>query len=168
MSEAHHELAKAPPRPAPEPLDAADTARLMEFARACKAAARAVVLYPGGHPAIAATLGRIAQITAAAALPAPLRITVLPETLLLDNRAPARADSAVAELAVLLHSHLIGEMKVHPGGDVEAWRAFLLLLRRPRETGGPDRGSAPGWTPKGGSPRRLRADRQFDNAPGPT
>jgi hypothetical protein len=38
-----------------EPLGAAETARLTDFARACKAAARAVVLYPGGHPAIAAT-----------------------------------------------------------------------------------------------------------------
>ena len=46
---------------APAPLDARETARLIEFARACKAAARAVLLYPTGHPAIAATLGRIAQ-----------------------------------------------------------------------------------------------------------
>src|SRR3989442_15066559 len=112
MSEAHQELASALARPAPEPLDAAATARLTDFARACKAAARAVVLYPGGHPAIAATLGRIAQITSPASLTAPLRITVLPDNLLLDERAPARADGAITELAVLLHSHLIGEIKV--------------------------------------------------------
>ena len=37
------------------PLDAAETARLTDFARACKAAARAVALYPSAHPAIAAT-----------------------------------------------------------------------------------------------------------------
>src|ERR1700704_5197591 len=103
---------------APAPLGAADTARLTDFARACKAAARAVVLYPGGHPAIAATLGRIAQITSPASLTAPLRITVLPDSLMLDERAPARADASIAELAVLLHSHLIGELTVHPGGDV--------------------------------------------------
>src|SRR6184192_3022873 len=127
MSEAHHELAKAPPRPAPEPLDAADTARLMEFARACKAAARAVILYPAGHPAIAATLGRIAQITSPAALTAPLRLTVLPDSILLDDRPPARTDAAIVELATLLHSHLIGQLIVHPGGDVDAWRSFLLL-----------------------------------------
>src|SRR5439155_26166602 len=109
MSEAHHELAKAPPRPAPEPLDAADTARLMEFARACKAAARAVLLYPGGHPAIAATLGRIVQVTSLPQLAAPLRLTVLPDALLLDGRAAARPDAAIGELAVLLHGHLVGE-----------------------------------------------------------
>ena len=39
------------------PLDASETARLTDFARACKAAARAVLLYPPAHPAIAATLG---------------------------------------------------------------------------------------------------------------
>src|SRR5713101_3829928 len=83
-----------------EPLGAAETARLTDFARACKAAARAVVLYPGGHPAIAATLGRIAHITSTAALSAPLRLRVLPDGLLLDDRPPARPDAAVSELAV--------------------------------------------------------------------
>jgi len=119
---------------APAPLDAAETARLTDFARACKAAARAVVLYPAGHPAIAATLGRIAQITAPAALAVPLRITVLPDSLLLDNRPPARGDAALVELAILLHSHLIGEITVNPGGDVDAWRTFLLLLGRSPES----------------------------------
>src|SRR3954449_1040034 len=119
---------------APAPLDAAETARLMDFARACKAAARAGVLYPAGHPAIAATLGRIAQMTAPGALAAPLRITVLPDGLLLDNRPAARGDAALVELATLLHSHLVGEMTVNPGGDVEAWRTFLLLVGRSPES----------------------------------
>ena len=39
------------------PLDDQMAARLAEFARACKAALRAVSLYPGGHPAIGSTLG---------------------------------------------------------------------------------------------------------------
>src|SRR5713101_969167 len=104
-----------------EPLGAAETARLTDFARACKAAARAVVLYPGGHPAIAATLGRITHITSAAAQSGSLRITVLPDGLLLDERPPARTDAAITELATLLHSHLIGQLTVHAGGDVEAW-----------------------------------------------
>ena len=45
-------------------LDAETTARLTEFARACKAAARAVSLYPAGHPAIGSTLGRLTELTA--------------------------------------------------------------------------------------------------------
>ncbi len=135
----------AEPTDAPAPLDAGDTARLMDFARACKAAARAVVLYPTGHPAIAATLGRIAHITAPPTQPGPLRITVLPDGLLLDDRAPARGDAALTELATLLHSHLIGEMVVHPGGDVEAWRSFLLLLGRSGESVRGDGGIARVW-----------------------
>ncbi len=47
-----------PPTLAPE-----IAARFAEFARACKAAARAVSLYPGSHPAIGASLGRLAEAT---------------------------------------------------------------------------------------------------------
>ena len=61
----------------PTLLDPAGAARLTEFARACKAAARAVVLYPAGHPANVATLGRIVQMTSPSNLPSPMRITVL-------------------------------------------------------------------------------------------
>src|SRR5947209_20197409 len=91
------------------PLTPDETTRLTDFARACKAAARAVMLYPAGHPAIGATLGRIVQITSPATLRAPLKITVLPDALLLDGRAPARGDQAIGELAALLHDHLVGE-----------------------------------------------------------
>jgi len=144
------------PIAAHQPLDAADTARLTDFARACKAAARAVVLYPTGHPAIAATLGRISQITSVSSLPKPLRITVLPDTLLLEERAPARPDAAIGELAILLHSHLIGEVTVHGGGDVEAWRAFLLLLGRTPEAVRADGGIARIWTTMAGRHVELR------------
>ena len=71
------------------PLSAEETARLVEFARACKAAARAVGLYPGGHPSIGATLGRIVRLTSAAGLGAPLRISVLTDTLLLTVKKHA-------------------------------------------------------------------------------
>jgi HEAT repeats/PBS lyase HEAT-like repeat len=118
---------------APAPLAPADAARLVEFARACKAATRAVVLYPSGHPSITATLGRIVQTTSPSALAKPLRITVLPDALLLDDHAPARPDAALVELATLLHSHLIGELIVNAGGSDESWRAFLLLLGRSPE-----------------------------------
>ena len=141
---------------APAPLDAKETAQLTEFARACKAAARAVVLYPPGHPAIAATLGRIAAITNPPALPAPLKIRVLPDGLLLDDRTPARADASLGELATLLHSHLIGEMTIQPGGDVDAWRAFLLLLGRSPESVRGDGGIARVWTTMGGRHLELR------------
>ena len=91
------------------PLAPEDAARLTDFARACKAAARAVMLYPDGHPAITATLARIAHVTAPDSLPVPLRVSVLANGLLLDGKAPARPDAAIAELAGLLHDHLIGD-----------------------------------------------------------
>jgi hypothetical protein len=138
------------------PLGAADTARITDFARACKAAARAVVLYPDGHPAIVTTLGRIADITSAANLPSPLKITVLPEGLLLDERAPARPDAAITELATMLHSHLIGLLTVHPGGDVDAWRRFLVLLGRSQESVRTDGGIARVWTTMAGRHLDLR------------
>jgi hypothetical protein len=127
-------------------LTTEEAARLLEFARACKAAARAVLLYPSGHPAIASTLGRIAQITSPGALAAPMVMTVLPDGLLLDARAPARPEAALAEMAALLHSHLIGEITVHPGGEIEAWRSFLLLLGRTPESVRADGGIARVWT----------------------
>src|SRR5262249_46522699 len=127
-----------------------DAARLTDFARACKAAARAVMLYPMGHPAIAATLGRIVQITSPGTLRAPLKVTVLPGSLLLDGRAAARPDQAVTELAALLHDRLVGELTVHPGGDVEAWRNFLLLLGRSPESVRGEGGIARLWTTMAG------------------
>jgi len=137
-------------------LTTEEATRLVEFARACKAAARAVLLYPAGHPAIAATLGRIVQITSPAAMTEPLVVTVLPDGLLLDERAPARPEGALTELAALLHSHLIGQLTVHPGGDVEAWRMFLLLLGRTPESVRTDGGIARVWTTMAGRHLELR------------
>ena len=138
------------------PLNAEEAARLTDFARACKAAARAVVLYPAGHPAIAATLGRLVQITSSAALTRPLRIGVLPDGLLLDGRPALRPDSSIGELAVLLHGHLIGEMTVHEGGDLDAWRSFLLLLGRSADSIRTDGGIGRIWTTMAGRHIELR------------
>jgi hypothetical protein len=128
-----------------EPLAAEDTATLVEFARACKAAARAVQLYPPGHPAIGTTVGRIVQVTSASALHTPLKLTVRPDGLLLGDRAPARTDAALAELASLFHSHWIGQIVVHPGGDVDAWLTLLALLGRSPESVRGDGGIARAW-----------------------
>ncbi len=138
------------------PLAPEDSARLIDFARACKAAARAVVLYPDGHPAIAATLGRIVQVTSPPHLVSDLKVTVLPDGLLLDGRAPARSDAAVDELAALLHTHLIGELVIRPGGAAEAWRQFLLLLGRTPESIRTEGGIARVWATLAGQHIELR------------
>src|SRR5262249_46286943 len=140
--------------PEPAVLDAEGTTRLTDFARACKAAARAVALYPPAHPAIATTLARIADLTAR--LPGALTFTVLPDAMALDGRAPARPDPAIADLAALLHSHLVGELTIQPGGDVEAWRSFLLLLGRTPDAIREDGGIARLWTTMGGRHVELR------------
>jgi hypothetical protein len=145
-----------PPADAPPPLGPEDNVRLTEFARACKTAARAVVLYPPGHPAVAATLGRLVHLTSPASLPGPLRISVLAESLLLDGRAPVRPDAAIGELAHLLHAHVIGEVTVGPGGDAEAWREFLLLIGRSPDEVRAEGGVAKLWTDKGGRHIEIR------------
>jgi hypothetical protein len=138
------------------PLAPEEATRLTDFARACKAAARAVLLYPTGHPAIAATLGRLVQLTSEASLPGPLHVTVTPDSLLLDGRAPARADGAITELAALLHDHLVGGLTVHPGGDLESWRSFLLLLGRSPDAIRAEGGIARLWTTMAGRHLELR------------
>ena len=139
-----------------EPLSTAESTKLIEFARACKAAARAVVLYPEGHPAIAATLKRIEHLTSTSSLPSPMQVTVHPDSLRLGDRPLARPEAAVTELAALLHGHLIGAMTVRGGGDVNAWRAFLLLLARSPESVRTDGGIARVWTTMAGRHIELR------------
>jgi HEAT repeat protein len=141
---------------APQVLTPDDAARLVEFARACKAAARAVALYPGGHPSISTTLGRIVQLTSPVKQSAPMRLHVTADNILLDGRATARPDQSVAELAQLLHEHLVGELTVHAGGDVEGWRNFVQLLGRPADDVRHDGGIARLWTTIAGRHVEIR------------
>src|SRR5262249_31461976 len=64
--------------------------------------------------------------------------------------------AALTELAGLLHSHLIGQFVVNPGGDVEAWRNFLLLLGRSPESVRAEGGIARVWTTMAGRHVELR------------
>ena len=139
-----------------EPLSPEETARVVELARACKAAARAVLLYPAAHPAIAATVGRIVQTTSLEALGGPIKISVLPEELRVDGRKLAKDDQAASDLAMLLHDHLVGEIVIQPGGDRDAWHAFLQLLGRAPETVRAEGGIARVWTTMAGRHIELR------------
>jgi hypothetical protein len=141
---------------APPPLSPEDSARLVDFARACKAAARAVALYPSGHQAIATTLGRIVQLTSPAQQPTSMHIAVLTNSLLLDGRSSSRVDGAVCDLAAQLHAHLVGELIVHAGGDVEGWRSFVQLLGRSPDEVRANGGIARLWAATGGRHIELR------------
>jgi hypothetical protein len=127
-----------------------DAARLAEFARACKAAARAVSLYPAAHPAIGTSLGRLAELTTRLTDTGPFRLEVSGGRLLVDGVPAATPDPAIAELASLLHRHLIGALTMNPGADANSWRTLLLLLARSAEDVRADGGIARLWATGGG------------------
>ena len=140
----------------PAILAAAAAARLADFARTCKAAARAVSLYPGGHPAIGVSLGRLAEMSARLTGGGPFRVQVAADTLLLDGAAAPKIDPGITEFAQLLHRHLIGGLTLNPGADAEAWRALLLLLARTPEEVRADGGIAHLWSTAGGHSIELQ------------
>ncbi len=126
--------------PTPEPLDSARAARLIAFARTCTAAVRAAALYPAGHSAVESVLKRLVDTVATITSAEPLRATVLPKQLLINGRAPANPDPALAELAALLHDQRVSGLTVRDAGDATMWRRLLGLIGRPpeeiREAGG--------------------------------
>jgi hypothetical protein len=111
------------------------TVQLAEFARACKAAARIVSLYPATHPAIRSALSRVTAAAGRLTTDGNVTLTVLPDQLAIDGQPAGpegvRADPAVNELAVLLHDRLVGELGVAAGASSDDWHALLLLLARP-------------------------------------
>ena len=139
------------PDPAPSAtLTPDDAGRLAEFSRVCKAAARAVSLYPGGHPAIGVSLQRLEQTTARMTQTGPYSVQVLAEGLLVDGARMPKPDAAVSELATLLHRHLVGRLTLNAGANAESWRTLMLLLARAPEDVRADGGLAKLWATAGG------------------
>ena len=136
--------------PTPAPLSAEAGTRLAEFSRVCKAAARAVSLYPGGHPAITVSLTRLEQAAARLTENGPYSLQVLGDGLIVDGARMARPDPAVTELASLLHRHLVGRLTLNAGANAESWRTLLLLLARPPEEVRADGGLGKLWATAGG------------------
>ncbi len=130
--------------------------RLTDFARACKAATRSVTLYPGGHPSTSMALMRLVESAGRATAGGPLTVTVAPDGLAVDGRKPARPDSAIMELATLLHDHLIGEMRIVGAADPAAWHSFLQLLGRPTQELLLEGGIGRLWAATGGQHVTLR------------
>jgi len=108
------------------PADIADL--LVAFARTCKAAARAVVLYPPEHPAVGSALLALGAAGQAATARGPLTVSVAPAGLLVGGSVLPKPDLAAGELAALLYAHQVGEVTIHPQADVDTWRRFLPLL----------------------------------------
>ena len=131
-------------------LDAVTSLRLAEFARACKAALRAVSLYPPAHPAIGATLARLSELTATLTAGGPFTLEVRPHAIHVNNAAPAKPDSAIVELSEVLRRQLVGSLTINAGANADSWRALLLLLSRPPEDVRADGGIASLWATAGG------------------
>ena len=131
-------------------LSAEDTTRLSEFARGCKAAVRAVSLYPDGHPSVQSNLTRMMEIARKVTATSPLILTVLPDNLLLDGATAEKRDPAIEELAIVLYRHQIGQLMVSNGADVETWITLLRLLGRPAEQVRAEGGISHLWDDAGG------------------
>lgn len=131
--------------PQPEPMSPELAATLAEFARATKAAARSVTLYPATHPAIQASLGRVVTSSARLAASGDVTLVVMPNSLVIDGRAPVRPDQSIVELAELLHNRLVGNLQIERAADATDWHAFLLLLAKPAEDLMSEGGIASAW-----------------------
>jgi HEAT repeat protein len=131
-------------------LDADMSLKLAEFARACKAALRAVSLYPPGHPAIGTTLGRLTELTAGLTSAGPFTIEVRPNTIHVGDAAPSKPDSAIVELSDVLRRQLVGTLTVNAGANTASWRTLLMLLSRPADEVRADGGIASLWATAGG------------------
>ncbi|MBI4476133.1 MAG: hypothetical protein HY654_03110, partial [Acidobacteria bacterium] len=139
-----------------EPLAPPDASWLLEFARTCRAAARAVSLYPAEHPAIATSLDRLVRVCDGRAAAGAARISIFPDGLRLNHRKLAQPDTASTELARMLHERRVAELTILPGITLELWRVFLALLARSPEDLATDGGFARVWTTSGGQLIELK------------
>ena len=138
-----------PSTPGPTPMSAEQTAVLVEFARACRTAARSVSLYPATHPSIQASLQRVIGAAGRLAPTGSVTLAVHPGTLVIDGKAPVRPDQALEELAGLMKDRLVGALRLESGADIHDWHALLLLLVRSVDELSEAGGIAKAWAATG-------------------
>jgi HEAT repeat protein len=122
---------------------------LVRFARAFKASTRIVGLYPPEHPNVTQALTLLTDAARVATSNGPLKLGVMPDSLVVGKKADAKPDAAVAELAALMHSHLLGEVTVNGPATPEVWRRFLGLLAAPPDKVRSRGGLARAWSAEG-------------------
>ncbi|MFO7694744.1 MAG: HEAT repeat domain-containing protein [Vicinamibacterales bacterium] len=149
--------AAAAENPALEPMAPDLAGRVTAFARACKAAARSVALYPGEHPAVAAALAAVTSAAEAATAGRHLPLAVRPDALTVEGRALARPDATVADFAALLHQHQVGQLTLLPQTDAGTWRRFLALLALPPDQARVRGGIGSLWASEGESRIEIRS-----------
>lgn len=138
-------------------LDVDSSERLIAFARACRAAARAVSLYPPGHRTVEDAVTRLTEAARRAAGEGGLAIDIMPGALRAGGLAPARDEAAIGELANLLHAQQIGGLTLHATADRESWQALLGLLSRSPDDNRRAGGLAELWKTAGGPSIELHA-----------
>ena len=131
--------------------------RLIEFARACRAGARAVSLYPPGHRAVDDAVARLTEAARKAAGDAGLAIDIMPAELRVTGMSPDRDDSAIRELASMLHAQQIGGITLHATADRDSWQTLLGLMSRSADDNRRDGGLASLWKTAGGPSIELHA-----------
>lgn len=114
-------------------LDQDSAVKLTDFARAIKAAARAVTLYPSSHPAIRLSLARLVEASSRITAKGSVTLGASPDNLLMDGAAPSKPDQAVRETGALLHDHGIGVITLHSSPDPDGWLPFLQILAKSLE-----------------------------------
>ena len=111
-----------------------DEARVLDFARAFRSAARAVGFYPPTHQAVVAALDQVAAAARAATSGGPVCLTILPQVFLAGGVPIDTSETVVNDFATLCHRHGVGAVNLDGQATPEAWQAFFMLLaRRPEE-----------------------------------
>ena len=101
-------------------------------------------------------LMRLVESAGRATAGGPLTVTVAPDGLAVDGRKPARPDSAIMELATLLHDHLIGRCASSARLTRRRGTAFCSLLGRPTHELLLEGGIGRLWAATGGQHVTLR------------
>ncbi len=147
---------QTPTAPAGDPMAPELATALADFARATKAAARAVSLYPSTHPSIQASLGRVMNASGRLTAGREVTLIVHPDRVTIDGRSPARPDAAIAELAEFLHDRLIGSLQLESNADAVDWHGLLTLLAQSPEDLITAGGIAKAWALTGRSHFEIR------------
>ena len=124
------------------------TRQSIALARALSAAVRSRGLYPPEHPAVAASVRRLADTVRQSTSGAAFTLGITPKTLLVAG-LPLPEDQAVAEAARLLHDRDL--LQITFLGDVPAAsiQALLTLLNTPADDLRRDGGPAKAWAAAG-------------------
>jgi hypothetical protein len=109
-------------------------ARVLDFARAFRSAARAVSFYPPTHQTVVAALDQLDAAAREAASAGPLCLTILPQAFLAGGVSFDASETVVADFAALCHRHGVGAVNLDGKATAGAWQDFFMLLaRRPEE-----------------------------------